>query len=210
MADPKVGFMGTSAIVASSLANAAGAAWGMKLDGATDVVIAVVGDGALEEGVYHEVLNIISLYQLPLIIVVEDNGWAVHSSLAERQAFEMENHARSYGLDTYHLGVAHEPGAIARAFGEIVESTRKDGRPRWVHINVFRVKEHVGPGDDFSAGYRPESTCEAWLREEWSGRSWPGRKSMEDRVASNIEEAFLRAATDPFPDPSALFDDVIG
>lgn len=210
LADPSVGFMGTSAIVASSLANAAGAAWGKKLNGSTDVVVAVVGDGATEEGVYHEVLNITSLYKLPLIVVVENNGWAVHSSIGDRQAFDMERHAESYGLTTYQLQPAREPYEVSEHFSKIVDATRHDRQPRWVHIEVFRVKEHVGPGEDFFAGYRSERDCEAWLADEWSARAWVNRDVMEERVARGISEAFMRASADPFPERSSLLQDVIG
>lgn len=210
LADPSVGFMGTSAIVASSLANAAGAAWGKKLDSQDDIVVAVVGDGATEEGVYHEVLNIISLYELPLVVVVEDNGWAVHSSVSARQSFDMEEHAKSFGLATYQLGAARRPQEVAKRFSKIVDATRRDRKPRWVRVEVFRVKEHVGPGDDYSAGYRSASECEAWLDSEWSTSEWVGRDSMEARISDEITEAFLLASSDPFPDRSALVRDVIG
>lgn len=210
LADPSVGFMGTSAIVASSLANAAGAAWGKKLDGTSDVVVAVLGDGAAEEGVYHEVLNIAALHELPLIVVVEDNGWAVHTSVSTRQAFGMEDHAKSYGLPTYRLGSALDPNDVAEQFSRIVDATRHDRKPRWVHVDVFRVKEHVGPGDDFFAGYRQQSECDSWLSREWSSRAWKGRDEAEKRVSSEVSEAFSRASHDPFPNADALFQDVIG
>lgn len=210
LADPSVGFMGTSAIVASSLANAAGAAWGKKIDGTSDVVVAVLGDGAAEEGVYHEVLNIAALYELPLIVVVEDNGWAVHSSLSARQAFGMEDHAKSYGLPTYRLGSALDPNDVAKQFSRIVAATRYDRKPRWVHVDVFRVKEHVGPGNDFSAGYRREGECDAWLSREWSSSVWEGRDEAEKRVARQVSEAFSRASQDPFPSADSLLQDVIG
>ena len=210
LADPRVGFMGTSAIVASSLSNAAGVAWAKKVDSEDDVVVAVIGDGALEEGVYHEVLNFASLHNLPLILVVEDNGWAVHSSVGARQAFRMEEHARAYGVETYRLGRALDPRVIREQFSNIVEATRRDRAPRWVHLDVFRVKEHVGPGDDFLSGYRSKDDCGRWLDEEWSSFEWPGRGMAEDRVSAEIAESFARAASDPFPDHSSLFVDVVG
>jgi len=210
LADPSVGFMGTSAIVASSLSNAAGVAWAKKADSVDDVVVAVIGDGALEEGVYHEVLNFASLHNLPLILVVEDNGWAVHSSVGARQAFQMEEHARAYGVGTYRLGPALDPRVIAEQFAGIVEATRNDRAPRWVHLEVFRVKEHVGPGDDFHAGYRNKDDCQRWLDQEWSSLEWSGRHVAEERVSAEIAESFTRAASDPFPDRSSLFIDVVG
>ena len=210
LAAPSVGFMGTSAIVASSLSNAVGVAWAKKADSVDDVVVAVIGDGALEEGVYHEVLNFASLHNLPVILVVEDNGWAVHSSVGARQAFRMEEHARAYGVETYRLGRALDPRVIKQQFASIVEATRKDRAPRWVHLDVFRVKEHVGPGDDFHAGYRNEADCQRWLADEWSSFEWSGRQVAEERVAAEIAESFTRAANDPFPDHSSLFVDVVG
>ena len=64
LAFPQKGFMGTSAIVASSLSNAAGSALALKRRDSSEVVVAVIGDGATEEGVYHEVLNFVGLHRV--------------------------------------------------------------------------------------------------------------------------------------------------
>ena len=62
----------------------------------------VFGDGATEQGTYHESFNFAALYQLPTLFLCENNGLAVHATLAERHSYKIHEHARSYGLETVH------------------------------------------------------------------------------------------------------------
>ena len=79
LAAPEVGFMGASAVVASTIPHAVGAALAAQRLKRTDQVIVVAfGDGATEEGVYHESLNFAGLHKLPLVLLCENNGLAVH------------------------------------------------------------------------------------------------------------------------------------
>ena len=78
LADSSVNFMGTSAIVASTLPHAVGAAYANKLKGNSNLVVCISGDGASDAGIYHESINFAALHKLPIIFVIEDNGLAVH------------------------------------------------------------------------------------------------------------------------------------
>ena len=84
--DTTAGVMGTSAIVAAGIPNAVGFALGLKLRGTGAIVASVFGDGAAEEGVFHEALNFASLRKLPVVFVCENNGYAIHAAQADRQA----------------------------------------------------------------------------------------------------------------------------
>ncbi len=89
LAAPEVGMMGASAIVASTIPHAVGAALAAKLLKKEQVIVAVFGDGAVDEGVYHESLNIAALHALPVIFLFENNGLAVHSRMADRHSFNV-------------------------------------------------------------------------------------------------------------------------
>ena len=98
LAAPHAGLMGSSAVVASTIPHAVGAALSFKRHGSSRIAVAVFGDGATEEGVYHESLNFAQLMKVPVLFLCEDNGLAVHSHRPVRQAYRLIEHAASYGI----------------------------------------------------------------------------------------------------------------
>jgi pyruvate dehydrogenase E1 component alpha subunit len=98
LAAPEVGLMGSSAVVASTIPHAVGAALSFKRRGASQIAVAVFGDGATEEGVYHESLNFAALMKVPVLFVCEDNGLAVHSHRPVRQSYRLAEHAATFGI----------------------------------------------------------------------------------------------------------------
>src|SRR5437868_9278272 len=83
--DPEHGVMGTSAVVGTTIANAAGYAYALKTRRSDAVVVSFFGDGATEEGVFSETLNFTALKRLPVIFVCENNGYAIHTHQSRRQ-----------------------------------------------------------------------------------------------------------------------------
>ena len=162
LAAPEVGLMGSSAIVASTIPHAVGAALAAKRCEKDQVVVVVFGDGAIDEGVYHESLNFASLHELPVVFLYENNGLAVHSRIGTRHAFESMVHARSYGLPVTHLASGHDLMNNYRVFSEIVAEVRRTGLPHYVEIQTYRYMEHVGVSEDYEAGYRPRSELDFW------------------------------------------------
>src|SRR5581483_2826895 len=102
--DPEAGVMGTSAVVGTTIPNAAGYAYAMKLRRQGTIVASFFGDGATEEGVFHESLNWAALQQLPLLFVCENNGYAIHTPRSRRQPRpDIAERARSYGIPTERI-----------------------------------------------------------------------------------------------------------
>lgn len=166
LAAPEVGFMGSSAVVSSSIPHAVGTALARKIKGESAVTVAVFGDGATDEGVYHESLNFASLHELPVLFVCENNNLAVHSSPSARQSYSISEHAKVYGLPVSILDEGYDLQATHDAFGEVVEQVRRSRNPRFIEAKTFRYYEHVGPGLDFQSGYRHESDCIAWREKD--------------------------------------------
>ncbi len=209
LASPEVGFMGSSAVVASTIPHAVGAAWAAKLQRKDQVSVAVFGDGATDEGAYHESLNFASLHQVPVLFVCENNGLAVHTGFHRRQAYSILEHAKVYGLPVEHIERGYDFVEIAEKVRPLIERIRTDGRPRFVEITTFRYKEHVGSGDDFDAGYRSTAAFEAWKSKDplctdldTAARFLPG-------IRSEIEAAVEFAERSPWPGPEELLLDVI-
>jgi len=121
LASPAVGMMGSSAVVGSNLPHAAGAALAARNRSTQQVMLCAFGDGATEEGVYHETLNFISLLQLPVVLLCENNLLAVHAHPHERQSYTIAEHAACFGLETTVIDEGHDPTAVADAMAQCRE-----------------------------------------------------------------------------------------
>jgi pyruvate dehydrogenase E1 component alpha subunit len=205
---PKKGFMGSSAVVASHLPHAVGAAYAAKIRGAKQLIVCVFGDGALEEGVAHESFNFAALEALPILFVCENNRLAVHSHLTDRQAFSIEHFAKLYNFPYRHLAEGWDFEAVRGLCEREAEAVRAGQGPRFLEIATYRYKEHVGTGDDFHVGYREKGDYDAWAArdpliqdEATAARLLPG-------VDAEIAAAVARADQSPAPGLAHLLTDV--
>ena len=208
LAAPEVGMMGSSAVVASTIPHAVGAALAARVCGKKQAIITIFGDGAIEEGVYHESLNFAVLHKLPVLFVCENNSLAVHTSIAERQAFDIVTHAKSYGINTTVIEDGNDLIKIGDTSAKILASLRAGGRPEWLMIKTYRYKEHVGPGEDFDAGYRDRAEMDRWWKSDPLNRWADVVKGMEADVKAEIDRAVAFAEASPSPGPEDLLTDV--
>ena len=125
---PEVGLMGSSAVVASTIPHAVGAALSFKRRGSSRVAVAVFGDGATEEGVYHESLNFAAVMKVPVLFICEDNGLAVHSFRNARQSYGLLQHAATFGIEARRVEAGWDMLAIRQATLEALSVVRA-GRP---------------------------------------------------------------------------------
>ena len=209
LAAPEVGFMGSSAVVASSIPHAIGAAMAAKFHRREQIAVAVFGDGATEEGVYHESLNFAAKHQVPVLFVCENNGLAVHSCRRNREAYQIVEHARTYGIAASSLGDGHDDWQIFQKLQPIVAQLRQDRSPHFVEINTFRYREHVGPGEDFDAGYRSRDSMCDWQRKDplIQRADWVAR--FRPTILAEIDEAVAFAEAAVWPGDEALLSDVV-
>src|SRR5437764_8892731 len=120
--DPEAGVMGTSAVVGTSIANAAGYAYALKLRGSDAVVVNFFGDGATEEGVFAETLNFTALKRLPVIFVCENNGYAIHTHQSRRQGRpDIRAKAEAFGLPAERLD-GNDVAGLLRRTAEVVST----------------------------------------------------------------------------------------
>ena len=146
MIDKSVNFMGTSPILGSAIPIALGSAWEQKTSGANGVTLVFTGDGASEEGSFYESLNLASLWRLPVLIVVENNSWAVKSPISSRrpEGFSLSSLTEAFGI-RYFAGESLNPL-------EFLENSRKahahvsSGQgPAVFEARVERFFEHSSP-----------------------------------------------------------------
>jgi len=206
---PEVGFMGSSAVVASTIPHAVGAALAARSRGTDQVIVTVFGDGATEEGCYHESLNFAALHALPVIFVCENNGLAVHSHRHSRHAYAIADHAASYGLDVTRCPEGWDFERVADTVGALVTQTRDRRTPAFVEIETYRYKEHVGPGDDHDAGYRDPEALRAWQARDCLVTDRALVERLTPGVLAEIDAAVAFAENSPWPGRDELLADVL-
>jgi len=209
LAAPEVGLMGASAVVASTIPHAVGAALAAKRLGKDQVIIASFGDGATDEGVYHESLNFAALHRLPVIFLFENNGLAVHSRINVRHAFNTIGHARSYGLSVTHLADGHDFIKVNKVCSGIVAEVRQTRLPYFIQIQTYRYKEHVGINEDYNVGYRSREELDSWKAKDSLILNQGLVAKYSPVILQEIEDAVEFAERSPWPGEEHLLCDVI-
>jgi TPP-dependent pyruvate/acetoin dehydrogenase alpha subunit len=210
LAAPAQGIIGASAVVASTIPHAVGAALAAKIKGQKDkVFVANFGDGAIEQGVFHETLNFASLHKVPILFLCEDNGLAVHTDSATRQSFNIESLVLAYGIPYFQLNEGYDPQAVSSAASKAISFVRNNQSPLFLSIKTCRYREHVGPGEDFYGGYRQEYEMADWkARDPLINRAGELFKYKE-KIYFEINEALAFAMNSPFPSEEDLLTDVL-
>ncbi len=219
LSHPDRGLLATSAVVGSTIPLAVGAALANAYRGTRDLVAVFFGDGALEEGVFWESLNFACLKKLRILFVCEDNGLAIHTPTRERQGFQsIEEVLKGFQC---HIGTGDGSDLIEviRLTKRILKQMEEQPRPGFLHLTYFRFLEHVGPREDFDAGYRREPTPEERERLDpvvrfeklltQNGCSADELVALRHSVEEQLNRSLLSAQQAPFAPVSELFTDVI-
>ncbi len=166
------GFLGSNAIVAGGIPPATGAAYAEKFNQSGNVVVAFFGDGAINQGAFHEACNLAALWKLPVIFFLENNEYAVGTSVREACAScDLSLHAASYGMKS-HVVEGHDIMAIYKMINEVAEGIRGGKGPCLVEAKCYRRYHHAGnlPGSAFK--YRSKEEEKKYLEKE-AGTRFP-------------------------------------
>lgn len=218
LAAPEQGLVATSAVVGTTIPLAVGAAFANRYRGLDDLVAVFFGDGAVEEGVFWESLNFACLQKLRLLFVCEDNGLAIHTPTMNRQGFRSIPDA----VAGFRCHVISDNGsdldAVISATRAMLARMRKEPMPGLLHLQCYRMLEHVGTREDFGAGYRRRPTPEELDRLDpvlvfESALRRMGCLAEElQRVRAAVDEQIARsvqrAQQAPFAPPEELMTDV--
>ena len=211
LASPRHGVMGASAVVASTISHAVGAALAERLKPNGDskrVFVSVFGDGATEQGTFFESLNFASIHKLPVLFLCEDNSLAVHTSLADRQSFTLEKVAAAFDVQYANLEEGYDPSLVYEVAKNSVDALRGGEGPFLLRVKTMRYKEHVGPGEDFDAGYRSQKLVDDWKLLDPVISFTPSDEFVAE-VNEEIETALYFAMSSEFTGPEELLTDVI-
>lgn len=218
-ADPEHGIFGTTAIVGGGMPLATGTALASKMKGEDRVSVVFFGDGAADQGTFHESLNFASLHKLPVLFLCENNYYATVSPLLARQPHDdIAKRADSFDIPGRRadgnnvLEVYHEAG-------QAIASIRAGGGPCLLECRTYRWKGHVGPDCDYQKGCRPkEELDEAMARcpiEGFTKYLTQGGHATESEldamlseINTQVDEALEAGRNSQFPPESALLEDV--
>lgn len=160
--DKSVGFMASVPIVGSSLPIATGLALAEKQLNSKNIVVAFVGDAALETGAFYESLNLAALKSLPMLIIIEDNGYSTYSNKTVRWPDNKNVRATIEGMGiTYYSGSGDDVEEIYNQIGIVISDVRNN-KPSLVHLDTFRRYEHCGPNLDDSLSYRKSEEIKSY------------------------------------------------
>lgn len=205
--------LGASAVVGTTIPIAVGCALAFKRTRSDRVAVTFFGDGATEEGVFTESLNFASLHKLPVLFVCENNYYAIHTPVTRRWATQrLCERVATYGMPAHQIDDGDVLKLRALTAG-LIETMRRGGGPAFIECRTYRWREHVGPSEDYSQGYRARTDLEPWI--EGDQMEGLGAQLADDRRAAidadverEIADAVAFAESSPFPDVKATYTNV--
>lgn len=215
IASPETGHISSSAIVASNIPVAVGAAYANKRKKNGKIVAVFFGDGATEEGNFWESINMACLWKLPIMFICEDNRLAVHTPQDERHGY------KSIGacIDGFKINVAHDYGmnvqeVYIRAKEWAGQMNMDDPTPVFLHLEYYRYLEHVGVNSDTHEEYRKKDWEDTKdndpimiLRNRLIRDNFPV-EDVEEKISKEIKEAMEFAKKSPISHINELHKDV--
>jgi TPP-dependent pyruvate/acetoin dehydrogenase alpha subunit len=204
LVDIAQGVLGTSAVVGTTVPIAVGYALAQKARGTGRVVAAFFGDGATEEGAFYESLNFAALHRLPVLFVCENNFLAIHEPITKRQATDrLVERVATFGMPAVRVTSGDVFEIYDRTMA-LLDHVRDGKGPAFIECHTYRWREHVGPGEDYEAGYRDRAELQAWQAKDpvaVVGSALPAeqRQKIEAEVEQSIEDAvnFAETSGDP-------------
>ncbi|HVC86262.1 MAG TPA: thiamine pyrophosphate-dependent dehydrogenase E1 component subunit alpha [Gaiellaceae bacterium] len=218
IADHANGNLGANAIVGGSTGIATGAAFSAKRRGTDQVAVCFFGDGALGQGLLYEVMNMASLWRLPVIYVCENNLYNEYTHYLESTAGSILDRPKAFGIESREVD-GQDVRAVHAVTSELVTRARNGEGPAFLLCNTYRYHgHHVGDVD--RGYYRSKDEEQLWLSERdplvLHGR-WlreqgladdDALRAIDDEVRAVVERGAAFALDAPFPEPGEVTEDV--
>ncbi len=218
IADMSLGMLGANGIVGGGLGIATGAALSARVQGDGRISVAFFGDGALNEGLFYEVANMASLWALPVVYVLENNGYGEYTASARSTAGLPTARAEALGFPARTVD-GNDVLAVREGAAWAAARARAGEGPSFLECKTYRWRgHHMGDQGD-TYGYRTQAEIESWMKvcpierfrrrlvEEFGiDRATPAALEAEAAQEIAAAEEFARQA--PFPDPSEVHTDV--
>jgi len=217
---PDKGYWGGHGIVAGQTPLGTGLAYGLKYRGLKGCALAFLGDGAVNQGSFHESLNLAELWDLPVIFVIENNGYSMGTSQKRSSAFPscLAERAEGYGMawEQFDGTDIYEVRARTQV---AIERARNQSKPTLLEIATYRYTGH-SVADAMATVYRTKEEIERYQREHDPILVWKQNlldegvlteataKEIDKAAQKEVEASADFADASPYPEPESIFSDV--
>lgn len=218
ISDLELGMLGANGIVGAGPPIAIGAAFSNKFRKTGDVTVCFFGDGASNEGTFHEAANMASLYRLPVVFLCENNGFGEFTSQERHQAIrDVADRAPGYGMPGIVVD-GMDAMAVYEGAGEAIARARRGEGPTLVEAKTYRFFDHVGIRG-MGVVYRTDEEVIEWRKrdpidlfeQQLTDMGVMSKEEIErvrERVRFEVEEAIAFADAAPLPAPGDLMSDI--
>ena len=217
LADFNVGSLGESGIVGSSIPIAMGAALSSQVLGRDTVALAFFGDGAANQGVLYESMNMSGVWNLPVIFLCENNQYALSTPAHTVTSGVIAERAAGFGIPGIRVEDGQDVLAVFEAVSEAVARARRGEGPSLIEVVTYRYNEH-SEGLRLGTDYRPADEREAWLKKDplvlfrehliANGHTAEEMDALEAEVLAEVDAAVEFSENSPWPDASIAFNDL--
>lgn len=213
--DPEVGLLVANAIVAGGIPHAAGAALAFKMAGSDQIAVAFFGEGAVNQGVFHETLNLAVIWKLPVIFVCENNLYSEMTPSHETTSVkEVHERAAAYGMEAVRID-ANDVELMYNTMETAVAKARAGDGPTFIEAMTYRLYGHM-MGDpeiyrtkeEVAQAREREPIHRLGLRLKSLGSSEDDLARLDAEAEAIIAEAVRFAEDSPTPSPDEAFTDV--
>ena len=211
-------FMGGHGIVGGQVPLAIGMGWAIKYRGEDRVAMCFMGEAAVNQGAFHESLNMAAVWNLPVIFVVENNEYGMGTAFRRVSATRVEERSAAYGIPSSVVN-GQDVLETYRHFERLVEGVREGGGPQFVEVRTYRFRGH-SMSDPVSGTYRSKAEVSertekddpiTILRDRLFDAGVLTQEALEimdQETRAKVEEAVEYADSAPAPDPSELYTHV--
>jgi len=217
---PDKNYWGGHGIVAGQTPLGTGLAYGLKYRGLKGCALAFLGDGAVNQGSFHESLNLAALWDLPIIYVIENNGYSMGTSQRRSSAYPscLAERAEGYNMAWDHFDGTNLYEVRARTHAAI-QRAHEESKPTVLEIATYRWEGH-SVADAMKTVYRTKEEIEKYQREHDPIMVWrqtlitenvatEAELKLIDRAAQKeADEAADFAEASPYPEPESIFEDI--
>ncbi len=208
--DFKLGIIGTNGIVGGGIPIGTGAAFGDKQLGRDNVTVTFFGDGASNQGVFFEAMNLAAIWKLPVIFACENNGYTEWTPTEKLTAGSISDRGTPFGIPGIKVD-GNDVVAVRAAADEAVARGRRGEGPTLLELSTYRWHGHNEGEEAFAGDYRPQEEQDKWRAEEpivrfrtyltsTAGVDDAELDAIDAEETQSVEDAVAFAENSPFPD----------
>jgi pyruvate dehydrogenase E1 component alpha subunit len=215
--DPSRNFWGGHGIVGGQVPLGTGLAYALKYKGLKGVAMAFMGDGAVNQGAVHEAYNLAALWELPVVFVIENNGYSMGTSQARSSAGELAKRAEGYDMPWGQCN-GHDLYEVRAMMDTFLTRAREESRPATVEVDTYRYRGHSVADPDNT--YRTKTEVEEYRKTKDPIQLFQNQlrsegvlddaevEKIDGAARAEADQAAEFAEASPFPTPDDIKQDV--